>query len=175
VRRITIIVTMLSTLVLAMQPAAAATRVTEPLPMIQGLELTGLCPFPVDYLDRGGRTLTTLYGDEGEVLQRDIRGSSTIILTNETNGIQIPIESKGTISYRPNEDGTWTETQTGSGLSWDAGLVTGTPSLVWFGGLVVSTGALDQKTLVVDVAIQRRLGWSVDLCESLTTGLKPRH
>jgi hypothetical protein len=177
VPRLAAIVTAVSALLLGLpgQPAAAATRVTEPLPLVQGLGLTGVCGFPVLYLDRGGRTLTTLYGDQGEVLQRDVRGSSTILLTNPTNGVEISIVSKGAISYRPNADGTWTQTQTGSGLSWDTGSVTGAHALVWYGGRVVSTGALDQKTLVVDVVTQQREGWSVDLCESLLTGLKPRH
>jgi hypothetical protein len=40
---------------------------------------------------------------------------------------------------------------------------------------VTSTGVLDAKTLLLEVATQRRDGLSSDICEMLISGLKTRH
>jgi hypothetical protein len=50
----------------------------------------------------------------------------------------------------------------------------GTPSLVWFGGPVVTTGQVDEKAFTVEATTQQEQGWALDLCEPRTSDLKPR-
>lgn len=163
---------------LAVNPAAAgrATTTVEPLPVVQGHVIENVCPFPVDYTDRGGRTLTTRYDRSGRMVSQTISGTSIVELTNLATQTTeaFEIDELQTIVYR--RDGTVNVVQLGSsGLAIDPGTSTRTPDLVWYGGLVASRGTLDRSFLLSDVTRQTRVGVEGNVCDILVTGLKTRH
>ena len=98
-RRATMVIlsaVMLLTLVAG--PADAGSRLqktTGPLPMVQGYVIEGACPFPVIWIDRGGRTLTTWERDHTIVSQR-ITGTSKVVLTNGASGLELTFDIKET-------------------------------------------------------------------------------
>jgi hypothetical protein len=151
-------------------------RVVEPLPAAKDVIVEG-CPFPVIWTDRGGRTMTTVYGTSGEIVLRRITGTSTVVLTNGVTGLQLGFDIDETMTITPNANGTSTVTQIGaSGLINDPGATTGTPSFTWYGGKAITTGTIDPRALVMnDVVRQRFVGLEGDVCEMLQTGLKSRH
>ena len=176
-RRLIAAVVLASALTTLAAPASAAgtTKVTGPLPARQGVVLTGICGFPVQLDERGGLVLTTTYDADRTPLRYDITGSQTTVLTNLSNGLQLSFDTLGRSTIVPNADGTFTVTQIGSGLAIDVGTISGDPTLAWFTGRVVSRGALDQGSLLLDVASQVRTGVSSDICDMLVSGLKTRH
>lgn len=156
--------------------ANGPTTTTEPLPLVQGLRIEHVCPFPVDYTDRGGRTLTIRYDRTGRIVRQTISGSSTVVLTNLATGLEVPFDIDEKTSVVFHRDGTSTAVQFGtSGIALDPGTTTGAPSLVWYGGAVLTRGDFDRTFLFSDVTRQRRLGIEGDICEMLVTGLKTRH
>jgi hypothetical protein len=163
---------------LAASPArgGAIRRVVEPLPAAKDVTVEG-CPFPVIWNDRGGRTMTTVYGTSGAVAFRRITGTSTVILTNGVTGLQLAFDIDETMTITPVEDGTSIVRQIGtSGLINDPGTTTGTPSFTWYGGKALTTGTIDPRALVMtDVVRQRFVGIEGDVCDMLVTGLKSRH
>jgi hypothetical protein len=153
------------------------TTKTGPLPMVQGVEIRGACPFPVIWTDRGGRTLTTVFRDDDIVLQR-ITGSSQVILTNGASGQQLTFDIKETATMvYDSRRGTVTTLQVGSsGLIYDPGTISHAPSFTWYGGVAATSGRLDPKTLLyTDVESQRHHGLEGDVCDMLVSGLKTRH
>lgn len=158
-------------------PASARTAIrVEPLPMAQGHVIENVCGFPVEYTDRGGRTLTTRYDRRGAIASQTISGTSIVELRNLASGHteMFEIDERVTIAYRP--DGTATVVQLGSsGIAIDPGTSTRTPDLIWYGGAVVTRGTLDRAFLFSDVTRQVRVGIEGDICEMLVSGLKPRH
>lgn len=163
---------------LAVAPASAARPApkVEPLPLVQGHVIENVCEFPVEYTDRGGRTLTTVYDRTGRIVAQTISGTSIVELrnlaTDHTESFEI--DERTTIAYH--RDGTATVVQLGSsGIALDPGTSTRTPDLIWYGGLVVSRGTLDRTFLFADVTRQRRVGIEGNICEMLVTGLKTRH
>jgi hypothetical protein len=156
--------------------AGAIRRVVEPLPAVKDVPVEG-CPFPVIWTDRGGRTMTTVYGASGEVVLRRITGASTVVLTNGVTGLQLAFDIDETMTITPDGDGTSTVKQIGtSGLINDPGTTTGTPSFTWYGGKALTKGTIDLRALVMtDVVRQRFIGIKGDVCEMLVTGLKSRH
>jgi hypothetical protein len=176
-RRSIVLATLTATLTLLALPARAAdtTKETHPLTARQGVVLTGVCGFPVQLDERGGLVVTTTFDASKTPIRYDITGSQTTLLTNLANGKALLFGTIGRTTIVPNADGTATVTQAGSGLAIDQGLTSGDPTLAWFTGTVSSTGVLDAKTLLLEVASQRRVGLSSDICEMLVSGLKTRH
>jgi hypothetical protein len=170
-----VLVTALSVLAGPASAASATAKVTGPLPARQGVVLTGACGFPVQLDERGGLVLTTTYDAARVPIRYDISGTQTTLLTNLANGVSVSFDTIGRTTIVPNGDGTFTMTQLGSGLAIDPGTVSGDPALDWFTGRVVSRGTLDERTLLLDVASQQRIGVTSDICEMLVTGLKTRH
>jgi hypothetical protein len=154
----------------------AIRRVVEPFPAVQDVSVEG-CPFPVFWTDRGGRTMTTVYGASGDIAFRRITGTSTVVLTNGVTGLQLAFDIDETMTITPRGDGTSNVTQIGtSGLINDPGTTTGTPSFTWYGGKALTTGTIDPRAAVMtDVLRQRFVGIEGDVCEMLVTGLKSRH
>ena len=151
-------------------------RVVEPLPAAKDVIVEG-CPFPVIWTDRGGRTMTTVYGVSGDIVLRRITGTSTVVLTNGVNGLQLSFDIDETMTITPRGDGVSSVTQIGSsGLINDPGTTTGSPSFTWYGGKAFTTGTIDPRSLVMtDVVSQRFVGIEGDVCDMLITGLKSRH
>jgi YD repeat-containing protein len=179
-RRTTILLALVVSVTLGLGAAPAQTlgrsTKSEPLPMVQGYVIENVCEFPVEYTDRGGRTLTTRYDRAGRIVSQSITGTSTVELrnlaTDATESFQV--DERTTITHH--RDGTATVIQLGSsGIALDPGTSTRTPDLVWYGGLVVSRGTLDRSLLLVDVTRQQRFGIEADICDILVSGLKPRH
>jgi hypothetical protein len=153
------------------------TTKTGPLPMVQGVEIRGACPFPVIWTDRGGRTLTTVFRDDDIVLQR-ITGSSQVILTNGNTKLELTFDIKETATMVYDlRRGSVTTLQVGSsGLIFDPGTISHVPSFTWYGGVAATSGRLDPNTLLyTDVERQRHQGLEGDVCDMLVSGLKTRH
>ena len=155
--------------------AAGTTKITAPLSARQGVLLTDVCPFPVQLDERGGLVVTTTLDASRTPIRYDITGRQTTVLTNLSNGLTLSFETIGRTTIEPNSDGTFTMTQVGSGLAIDPGAADGEPRLAWFTGTVVSTGTLDEASLVMQVETQTRGGVVSDVCEMLVSGLKTRH
>jgi hypothetical protein len=171
-----VIVALLGVVVAAPAHARGASTTVEPLPRVEGLRIENVCPFPVEWTDRGGRTLTTRSDSSGRVVMQTITGTSTVELKNVATGLAVPfdISEVATIAFR--RDSTATMVQTGSsGIALDPGTATRTPSFTWYGGVVLTQGRLDRTFLFSDVSRQRRAGIEADICEILVSGLKPRH
>ena len=176
-RRLISVIAFTATMCLLGQPANAAagtTRFTQPL-TARHVVLTSVCPFPVQLDERGGLIVTTTFDADKNPIRYDLTGTQTTLLTNLANGNALLFDTLGRTTIVPNADGTATATQVGSGLAIDQGLTSGDPTLAWFTGTVTSTGVLDTKTLLLDVATQQRDGLSSDICEMLIAGLKTRH
>ncbi len=185
VRRVSAILALCGLLAIAAPGGAAiaagraATRLTivqQPFPAQANAPVDGVCPFPVTATDRGGLTLTTAYDARGGIRWQELTGDTVIEFTHGVTKTTIPIEADVHSSFVPGPRGIWTEIQRGSWfVAMDDGRHTGKPSLTWFQGVVISRGVLDPKTLQMEVVSQTRIGHGDDICEMLTTGLKPRH
>ena len=141
---------------------------------LQGIPLTGVCPFPVTLTDRDTRTVTSYIDETGRVVRQTVSGGVSTELRNEVNGIAL-LFATGALSVVYHQDPTATVTQKGSGLAYDQGTATGTPGLVWFSGKVVTRGVFDDKSLTIQVSSQTVKGRASDVCDMLVTGLKTRH
>ena len=69
---------------MAVAPASAARPApkVESLPLVQGHVIENVCEFPVEYTDRGGRILTTVYDRTGRIVAQTISGTSIVELRN---------------------------------------------------------------------------------------------
>ena len=61
------------------------------------------------------------------------------------------------------------------GAIWGTDTTLGQPFLQWVTGVVLMRGTFDTKTGVLLVTSKTIIGQVTPLCDSLTTGLKPRH
>lgn len=162
--------------VIAPAQADGATTKAGPLPLVQGLRIENVCPFPVDWTDRGGRMLTTRFDRTGRVVSETISGTSTVVLTNLDTRLSVSFDIEELTTIVHHRDGTVTMLQLGSsGIALEPGTSINDPSLVWYGGAVLSRGTLDRTFLFADVTRQRRVGIEGDICEMLVSGLKTRH
>lgn len=171
-----ILAVVLGLVVIAPASAGGATTKTGPLPLVQGLRIENVCPFPVDWTDRGGRTLTTRFDRTGRIVSQTISGASTVVLTNLATDLSVSFDIDELTTIVHHRDGTATMLQLGSsGIGLEPGTSTRNPSLVWYGGAVLARGTLDRTFLFADVTRQRRVGIEGDICEMLVSGLKTRH
>ncbi|MET0799654.1 MAG: hypothetical protein ABWZ53_00580 [Actinomycetota bacterium] len=171
-----VIVALLGVVVSAPANARGATATVEPLPVVHGLRIENVCPFPVEWTDRGGRTLATRTDRSGRVVQQTITGTSTVELRNVTMGLAALFDIREVTTITYGRDGKATMVQVGSsGIALDPGTATRAPSFTWYGGIALTQGTLDRTFLFSDVTRQRRAGIEGDICEMLVSGLKTRH
>ena len=162
------------TLMMPTEPSWADTVRVDVIGPLQGIPLTGVCPFPVTLTERDTRTVTSYLDGSGTVVRQEISGGVTTELRNADNGKMLSFATGG-MSVRYHADRTVAVTQKGSGLAYDQGTATGTPGFVWFSGKVVTRGVFDDKSLTIQVSSQSVRGRASDVCEMLVSGLKTRH
>ena len=159
-RTLAIAISCLCALVLFAPPAHARggpTVTTQVLAPLQGIVLEGVCPFPVRWDERGGRTLTTVYDRSGRMVAQHLSGGFDVVLTNTAKGSS----SRSRLAARhrpPPERDRHRAPARRSGIAYDQGRVSGVPSLSWFSGTVITSGTVDPKTFTIDVTSQRRFG-----------------
>ena len=182
-RRSVLFVTTLlvGTLFLGTQPALALTRTVASIPGIRA-EIGGcsfLVPVTIDQ-PRDNRTWTTWTDRRGSIVLQTFATRTTTLFTKPatsdppTPQIDWSLDERTLVSVTPNADGTTsTIVFAGDGAIW--GIDTGTPFFLWVTGVVLMKGSYDYKTGILDVSSKTIVGSSTDLCDSFTTGLKPRH
>jgi hypothetical protein len=174
---------LVGTLFLGTQPAFALTRTIEspPPPPIQGQRIEGTCSFPVTVDQRDTRTKITWTDRRGSIVLQTFATRTTTLFTKLSkedpliHELEMPLDERTIVSVTPNADGSGTIVFAGDGAIWGTDTGLGTPFLLWVTGVVPMKGFYDDKTGILTVSSKTIFGLSTDLCESLTTGLKPRH
>ena len=146
-------------------PASALTKIREPLPLFDHVELTGFCEFPIVATDAGGQTSTTVLDAEGNLVRIQTHGP--LFTTFEANGNSVTVNNSGPVTIIPNEDGTLTIYQRGQSVGADQGVLTGEPFLIHQSGRLVSVVEIDPVSGFANFRSQTRLGVTTDLCELL--------
>jgi hypothetical protein len=163
------------TLLAGAQPALALTPTAESIPGFSGQPVEQACAFPVAVTQRDPRTLTTWSDGRGGVLLQTVKTKTSTTFSNRTSGLEMPLDEQTLVTVRPNRDGTSTIVFAGRGAIWGTDTGLGQPFITWVTGLVLMRGSFDVKTGSFTVSSKAILGQSTDLCDSLATGLKPRH
>lgn len=160
------------------QPALAAGRTTESIPGYAGVTIAGTCGFitPVTVDQRDPRTLTTWTDRHGSIALQILRTKTTTQYAGGPGGA-MPLDEDSLVTVRPNGDGTNTIVFVGRGAIWgtDTSLGQRQSFFQWVTGVVLMKGTFDTKTGVFLVSSKTIVGQVTPLCDSLTTGLKPRH
>ena len=161
-------------LFVGIQPAFAAGRTTESVPAHVGLPIDGACGFTALATQRDPRTLTTWTDRRDSVVLQTLRTRTTTEYSGGSAGALL-LDENWLVTIKPNGDGSSTFVFVGRGAIWgtDSGL--GQSFFQWVTGVVLMRGTYDVKSGVFLVSSKTVLGQVTDLCESLTTGLKPRH
>ena len=156
------------------QPALAAGRTTESVPGYNLLPVTGTCGFTPTVTQRDPKTLTTWTDRRGGVVLQTLRTVATTEYAGGSGGT-MQLDENSLVTITPNRDGTSTILFVGRGAIWGTDNVLGGSFFQWVTGVVVMRGSYDLKTGVFLVSSKTILGQVTDMCEALTTGLKPRH
>jgi hypothetical protein len=156
------------------QPALAAGRTTESVPGYPGVRIEAGCGFTATVNQRDPRTLTTWTDRRGSVVLQTLRTRTTSEYGGGPGGV-LQLDERSLITLRPNGDGSSTILFIGRGAIWGTDASVGAPFFEWVTGAVLMQGTFDVKTGIFLVSSKTVLGQVTPLCDSLTTGLKPRH
>ncbi len=156
------------------QPALAAGRTLESIPGYQGVTIEGTCGFTATVDQRDPRTLATWTDRRGSILLQTLRTVTTTQYAGGPGGAML-LDENSLVTVRPNSDGTNTIVFVGHGAIWGTDTTLGQPFFQWVTGVVRMKGTFDVKTGVFLVSSKTIIGQVTPLCDSLTTGLKPRH
>jgi hypothetical protein len=156
------------------QPALAAGRTSESISGYKGVTIEGTCGFAATVDQRDPRTLTTLTDRGGSILLQTLRTVTTTQYAGGPGGAML-LDENSLVTVRPNGDGTNTIVFVGRGAIWGTDTTLGQPFFQWVTGVVLMKGTFDMKTGVFLVSSKTIVGQVTPLCDSLTTGLKPRH
>jgi hypothetical protein len=173
-RIVAVAVTLFCVFLVGAQPALAAGRTMESVPAHSQLPITETCGFTPTVTQRDPRTLTTWTDRRGAVVLQTLRTSTTTEYAGGSGGT-MQLDENWLVSLTPNRDGTSTIVFVGRGAIWGTDTSLGQSFFQWVTGVVVMRGSYDVKTGVFLVSLKRILGQATDMCDSLTTGLKPRH
>jgi hypothetical protein len=156
------------------QPAFALTRTVEEIRPIVGT-VDGICGFPVIVEQRDVRTLVS-WSHRGSIVLQTVRTQTQTFFTNRAQGVVLDnMPEHYAITTTPGPGGAGTILFVGRGAVWGTDTSLGRPFFLWVTGVVAMQGVYDYKTGSLTVSSKRVFGESTDLCESLVTGLKPRH
>jgi hypothetical protein len=156
------------------QPAFALTRTVEEIRPIVGT-VEAICNFPVTVEQRDPRTLVSV-SRRGSIVLQTVRTRTTTFFTNTAQGVVLDnMPEHYAITTAPGPGGTGTILFVGRGAVWGTDSSLGRPFFLWVTGVVAMRGTYDYKTGSLVVSTKQIFGESTDLCESLVTGLKPRH
>lgn len=156
------------------QPALAAGRITESVPAYVGVHVDGVCGFTAMVTQRDPRTLTTWTDRRGSIVLQTLRTKTTTEYSGGSAGAML-LGENSLVTVKPNGDGSNTILFVGRGAIWGTDTTLGQSFFEWVTGAVVMKGTFDTKSGVFLVSSKTILGQVTPLCDSLTTGLKPRH
>jgi hypothetical protein len=156
------------------QPALAAGRTSESISGYSGVTIAGICGFTATVDQRDPRTLTTWTDRHGAIALQTIRTRTTTQYAGGPGGVML-LDESSIVTVTPNGDGSNTIVFVGRGAIWGTDTSLGASFFQWVTGVVLMTGTFDTKTGVFLVSSKTTLGLVTSLCDSLTTGLKPRH
>ena len=156
------------------QPALAAGRTSESIPGYSGVTIVGTCGFTATVDQRDPRTLTTWTDRRGSIALQTLRTQSTTQYAGGPSGAML-LDENSLVTVKPNGDGSNTIVFVGRGAIWGTDTSLGQSFFQWVTGVVLMKGTFDMKTGVFLVSSKTILGQVTPLCDSLTTGLKPRH
>ncbi len=159
-------------LLVGAQPALAAGRTSESVPAHVGLPVD--CGFTAMVTQRDPRTLTTWTDRRGSIVLQTLRTRTTTEYSGGTGGAML-LEENSLVTVKPNGDGSSTIAFVGRGAIWGTDTSLGGSFFEWVTGVVLMKGTFDVKTGVFLVSSKTIFGQVTPLCDSLTTGLKPRH
>jgi hypothetical protein len=156
------------------QPAFALTRTVEEIrPIVAAVE--GICDFPVTVEQRNLRTLVS-WSHRGSMVLQTVRTQTQTFFTNRVQGVVLDnMPEHYAIISTLGPGGAGTILFVGRGAVWGTDTSLGQPFFLWVTGAVTMHGVYDYKTGSLTVSSKQVFGQSTDLCESLVTGLKPRH
>ena len=166
--------TLTGVLFVGTQPALASGRTTESVPPHIGVHVESACGFTPLVTQRDPRTLNTWTDRRGSVVLQTLRTQTTTEYAGGTGGAML-LDENWLLTSTPNRDGSSTILFVGRGAIWGTDTTLGTSFFQWVTGVVLMRGTYDVKSGVFLVSSRTTLGQSTDLCESLTSGLKPRH
>jgi hypothetical protein len=156
------------------QPALAAGRTTESIPGYSGVTIEGTCGFTASVDQRDPRTLTTWTDRRGSIALQTLRILTTTQYAGGPSGAML-LDENSLVTVKPNGDGSSTIVFVGRGAIWGTDSSVGQSFFQWVTGVALMKGTFDLKTGVFAVSSKTILGQMTPLCDSLTTGLKPRH
>jgi hypothetical protein len=155
------------------QPAFALTRTVEEIRQIVG-PVNGICSFSVTVEQRDPRTLVT-WSRRGAIVLQTVKTRTTTFFTNTSLGVVLDnMPERYAITSSFGADGSGTIVFVGQGAIWGTDTA-GTAFFLWVRGVATMHGVYDYKTGSLVVSSKHVFGESTDMCESLVTGLKPRH
>jgi len=155
------------------QPAFAAALTSESIPGYK-VTIAGTCGFTATVDQRDPRTLTTWTDRRGSVVLQTLRTVTTTRYAGGPGGAML-LDENSLVTVKPNSDGSSTIVFVGRGAIWGTDASVGQPFFEWVTGVVLMRGSFDMKTGVFLVTSKTIVGQVTPLCDSLTTGLKPRH
>ena len=156
------------------QPALAAGRASESVSGYQSVTIVETCGFTATVDQRDPRTLTTWTDRRGAVVLQTLRTMTTTQYAGGPGGAML-LDENSLVTVKPNSDGSSSIVFVGRGAIWGTDASVGHPFFEWVTGVVLMQGTFDTKTGVFFVTTKTIIGQVTPLCDSLTTGLKPRH
>jgi hypothetical protein len=154
--------------------AHAAGRTSGSIPGYAGVTVEGTCGFIATVDQRDPRTLTTWTDRRGSIVLQTLRTTTTTQYAGGPGGAML-LDENSLVTVTPNRDGSATIVFVGRGAIWGTDTTRDQSFFEWVTGVVLMRGAFDMKTGVFLVSSKTIVGQVTQLCDSLTTGLKPRH
>ncbi len=103
-----------------------------------------------------------------------LRTVTTTEFAAESGGTML-LDENWLVTQTPNREGTSTILFVGRGAIWGTDSTSGQSFFQWVTGVVVMRGSYDVRSGVFLVSSKTILGQVTSMCDSLATGLKPRH
>jgi outer membrane lipoprotein-sorting protein len=154
-------------------PAFATGRTTETSERYSGT-VDGICGFSATVAQRDPRTETTWTDRRGSMVLQTLRTKTTTEYAGGPGGAML-LDENSLVTVKPNGDGSSTILFAGRGAIWGTDTTLGQSFFEWVTGVVLMKGTFDSKAGIFLVSSKTIFGQVTPLCDSLTTGLKPRH
>jgi hypothetical protein len=166
--------TLAGVLLVGAQPAFATILTSEAIAPLTGVRIEGTCGFTATVDQRDLRTLKTWTDADGSVVAQSVRTKTSTLFAGGPGGTLL-LDENTLVTMVTGGPAAGTVVFTGRGAIWGTDTSLGQPFFLWVTGVVLMHGTYDPKTGTYVVSSMRIVGQSTPLCESLTTGLKPRH
>ncbi|MEO8423660.1 MAG: hypothetical protein ABI595_07060 [Actinomycetota bacterium] len=156
------------------QPALAVGRTTGSTPAYVNVPVECVDAFTAMVTQHDPRTLTTWTDRQGKIVLQTLRTKTATEYSGGSGGL-MQLDENSLLTIKPNPDGTSTLLFVGRGAIWGTETTLGQSFFQWVTGVALMKGTFDMKSGSFLVSSKTILGQTTDLCDSLTTGLKPRH